>query len=146
MARFVVGSQGRAVSPMVVSVHNKPLVGERIGNVIVSADVLTHAMYQHDDARARLVILRGPAIPDELRVVGGTAGERAGSDHLVSLRSDHTNIKMVRPKQSSVALSCWSRQQPWLHICLDTRPDICVSFSAMKLELVGSTGEPGTKR
>src|ERR1700758_140885 len=83
MARFVVGSQGRAVSPMVVSVHNKPLVGERIGNVIVSADVLTHAMYQQDDARGRLVVLRVPAIAGELPAVGRTAAERMGSHHRI---------------------------------------------------------------
>jgi hypothetical protein len=41
---------------MVMSVHHKPLGGQGIGNVIVSADVLTHAMDQHDGARARLVI------------------------------------------------------------------------------------------
>ena len=63
---------------MVMSVHHKPLGGERIGNVIVSADVLTHAMYQHDDARARLVIMRGPAKAGELPAVVRTAGERAG--------------------------------------------------------------------
>ena len=66
---------------MVMSVHHKPLGGQRIGNMIVSAHVLTHAMDQHDDARARLVILRGPAIAGELPTVFRTAREHVGVHH-----------------------------------------------------------------
>ena len=57
----------------------------------------------------------------------------------------HTNIKMVRPKQSSIALPVRSRLENRLHRCLDTRPDICVYF-AVKRELVGSASKPGTPR
>jgi hypothetical protein len=96
------------VSSMVVSVHRKALGGKRVGNMVVPAEVLTHAMDEHDNARTRLAVVSGPAIAGELRAVRGTVREPLGSGH-------STNIKMVRPKQSSLpraAIGACTANQP----------------------------------
>jgi hypothetical protein len=80
---FVGGSQGRAVPSMVVSVYDVSLGGELVGNVVVSADMLAHAVDQHDDARICSVILRGPAIAGEVPAVGGTIGGLGGFHHRI---------------------------------------------------------------
>jgi hypothetical protein len=55
---------------MVMSIDFKTLGGERAGNVVISAEVLAHAMDKHDDARARLAHVSSPAIADKLPAVG----------------------------------------------------------------------------
>ena len=80
---------------VVMSVHHKTLGGECVGDMVVSAEVLAHPVHQHDDARGRLVLVSRPAIAGEPRAIGGSVGERVGRDH-------SNNIKMVRPKQSSL--------------------------------------------
>jgi hypothetical protein len=61
---------------MVMSIDCKTLGGQRAGYVVISAEMLAHAMDKYDDARARLTPIRGPAIAGKLLAVGGSIAER----------------------------------------------------------------------
>ena len=58
VAGFVGGGQGGAVSAVVMAVHRETRRGQRLGNVVVSAQVLTHAVDEHDDACDGLAVVR----------------------------------------------------------------------------------------
>jgi hypothetical protein len=77
------------VTAMVMSVHRKTLGGERVCDVVVSAEVLAHAMNKHDDAHGHLAPVSGPAIADEVPTVGGTVAKRVGLHHRVPLTRVH---------------------------------------------------------
>src|SRR5262245_61698815 len=61
--------------------------------MVVSAEVLAHAVDEHDDARDGLALVRGPAIARELRAVRGTVGERLGGHHEVAIRIIRRTLK-----------------------------------------------------
>ena len=103
---------------VVMSVHRKTMGGECVGDMVVSAEVLAHPVHQHDNARDRLTVLSGPAIAGEPRAIGGSIGERVG--HLHS-----KNIKMVRPKQSSL-MPIGVGGESSSHVRLDVCPDVRV--------------------
>jgi hypothetical protein len=72
-----------------MSIDFKTLGGERAGNVVISAEVLAHAMDKYDDARARLAPVSSPAIADKLPAVGGTVAKRVWLHHRVPLTRAH---------------------------------------------------------
>src|ERR1700747_3299956 len=75
-----------------MSVNHKPLRSERVGNMVVSAQVLAHAVDEHDDAGARLAVTSGPPITGELPAVGRTVGEGGGVHHRGPLSRGHREI------------------------------------------------------
>src|ERR1700730_16206385 len=68
-----------------MSVNRKPLRSERLGDMVVSAEVLGHAVDEHDDAGTRLAPISSPAIADKLPAVRGTVAERVGVHHRLPL-------------------------------------------------------------
>ena len=64
---------------MIMAIDGKTLGGQRSGYVVVSAEVLAHAMNKHDDARTRLAPISSPAIADKLPAVRGTVRRVVGS-------------------------------------------------------------------
>jgi hypothetical protein len=65
----VVAGERGAVPAMVVSIDGKTPGGQRAGYVVVSAEVLAHAMDKYDDTGARLAPFSTPAIADKLVAV-----------------------------------------------------------------------------
>ena len=80
------------MSAVVMSVNRKPPRSERLGDMVVSAQVLAHAMNKHDDARTRLAPISSPATADKLPAVRGTVGERVGVHHRGPLSRGHREI------------------------------------------------------
>jgi hypothetical protein len=62
MAGFVVGGQRGAVASVIMPVHQVTCGRERVGDMVVPANVLTHAVEQHHDAGGRLPAVSVPAI------------------------------------------------------------------------------------
>ena len=77
------------MSAMVMAIDFKSLGGERAGYVVVSAEMLAHAMDKYDDASARLAPVSRPAIADKLPAVGGTVAKPVWLHHRVPLTRGH---------------------------------------------------------
>ena len=80
---------------MVMSIDFKTVGGERAGNVVISAEVLAHAMDEYDDALARLAPVSSPAIADKLPAVGGTIAKRVWLHHRVPFTRGHRETGYV---------------------------------------------------
>ncbi|HXY64130.1 MAG TPA: hypothetical protein VEI45_07230 [Mycobacterium sp.] len=74
---------------MVMSIDFKTLGGQRAGYVVVSAEVLAHAVDKYDDARARATPVSSPAITDKLPAVGATVAKRGRLHHRVPFARRH---------------------------------------------------------
>jgi hypothetical protein len=77
------------VSAMIMAIDGKTLGGQRSGYVVISAEVLAHAMDEHNDSGAPLAPVSRPAITDKLSAVGGTVAKRVWLHHRVPLTRVH---------------------------------------------------------
>ena len=83
MAGLLVAGERGAVSAMIMAIDGKTLGGQRSGYVVISAEVLAHAMDEHNDSGAPLTPVSRPAITDKLSAVGGTVAKRVWLHHRV---------------------------------------------------------------
>ena len=74
---------------MVMAVYGKPVGGQGTGHVVVSAEVLAHAMDKYNDSDACLTPVRSPAITDKLPAVSGTKAECVWLHHRVPFARGH---------------------------------------------------------
>lgn len=116
-AGLVTVGQGSAVTAVVVPVHHITVSCQRVGDVVVSAQVLAHAVHEHDDTGGRLSVIGCPAKTGEPPAVCGLVAERVRS------RCHVQNIKMVRPNESSPDFLAsgsttyvWTYVQTYVHI------------------------------
>src|SRR5258708_38194219 len=99
--------------------------------MVVSAEVLAHAMDKQDDAGFCLAIGRGPAIGGELPAVRGLVGEAVGSHHRAP--SMGVAVAPFRPR-SVLSKNCCDRSitpalpphSAWPHIASPLLPDVTV--------------------